>query len=418
MSTQKLVYEGPDPERLLLDVWKQHGPDAQISEPERIAKGGVFGFFAKSHYRVEVHVRPGTRGATKSTTMSSTEAALGAMVDDIEDVYEAPTQRRGSFEEVLAGVASSLGEDPATFAARDVGNLNGVAAPAATSTGVRPDTVGSQRPAEGLRMLLDLATEPDTRTTAISGDPIFAGVIRHQVQEQPLELLRKAGFPGRLISLLESRGLTDFSLEAAFALLPPVPPMPKVPGALIAIIGPLEEALSLATAIGEELGLPASEIALALPAPASRPLIGRGGKAPAPTPAELAAECVAADLLVTDAESTAALAPGWRRDRVGVVAVAVDDTTGERAWAREVLRAARPSFAIALADARTKNEDLATFLGGIGGVDALALHRTDSTVSPAQLLGLGLPVARLEGSEVSSTTWARIIRDAAARRAV
>jgi hypothetical protein len=119
---------------------------------------------------------------------------------------------------------------------------------------------------------------------------------------------------------------------------------------------------------------------------------------------------------VTDAESAAALAPGWRRDRVGVVAVAAEDTTTERTWAREVLRAARPSFTLALADARTKNEDLATFLSAIGGVDALALHRTEATVSPAQLLTLGLPVARLDGAEVTSTTWAAIVRDAAARR--
>lgn len=54
MSTQRSVYEGPDPEQLLLQAWSEHGPSVRISEPEERRHGGIFGFFSKITYRIEV----------------------------------------------------------------------------------------------------------------------------------------------------------------------------------------------------------------------------------------------------------------------------------------------------------------------------------------------------------------------------
>src|ERR1700678_409438 len=58
MSASKRAYEGPDPTQLLLEVMSNHGSEARISEPERVRKGGVMGFFATSVYRVEVEEEP------------------------------------------------------------------------------------------------------------------------------------------------------------------------------------------------------------------------------------------------------------------------------------------------------------------------------------------------------------------------
>ena len=190
--------------------------------------------------------------------------------------------------------------------------------------------------------------------TAISDHPLLAGVMRQSPEEQPVDLLRKAGFPPRLLSLLESRGLSDFSLEAAFRAPPSRSRIAPSPWGTGCDLGPLEDALALATRVGDELGLPASEIALALPAPTSRPYLGRGAKTPVPVRQSLPRECVAADLLVTDAESAAALAPGWRRDPCGRRRGG-DRRHRQRACVgSRVLKAARPSFTLALADARTR----------------------------------------------------------------
>ena len=60
---QRLVYEGRDPERLLRDVWEKHGTGVRITEPEEARKGGIFGFFSRVVYRIEVEpLVPAPRG--------------------------------------------------------------------------------------------------------------------------------------------------------------------------------------------------------------------------------------------------------------------------------------------------------------------------------------------------------------------
>ena len=120
-------------------------------------KGGVFGFFAKRYYRVEVRFRPYTTVTPAPSAMNSPSAALDAMVNDTEDVYEAHVQRRGSFEEVLAGVASSLEKTRQRSRRTGIGSPNG-ATPEASPR--RPEPRRSDRPAEGLRTLLDLRLNP------------------------------------------------------------------------------------------------------------------------------------------------------------------------------------------------------------------------------------------------------------------
>jgi hypothetical protein len=60
-------------------------------------------------------------------------------------------------------------------------------------------------------------------------------------------------------------------------------------------------------------------------------------------------------------------------------------------------------------DATCKTEDVAMWAETIGGVDALALENVEVTVSPAAALGLGIPVARLNGQPATASRWAALV---------
>ena len=63
MSAQLKSFEGPDVQLLLDGIRQELGPGAKIDRAERIRVGGLFGFFAKEHYRVVVEV-PDAFGAS------------------------------------------------------------------------------------------------------------------------------------------------------------------------------------------------------------------------------------------------------------------------------------------------------------------------------------------------------------------
>ena len=83
----------------------------------------------------------------------------------------------------------------------------------------------------------------------------------------------------------------------------------------------------------------------------------------------------APELVAHDVRGVEDLSPGWRRGRVAVVAVSCPVLSGEHRVVRDLLEAMRPSATIAIADARSKSEDVLYFCDGLGGVDALVLDR-------------------------------------------
>ena len=120
--------------------------------------------------------------------------------------------------------------------------------------------------------------------------------------------------------------------------------------------------------------------------------------------------------IVESPDDAEALAPGWRRDRVGIVALAVPSGLASAAEARALLRALRPSAVYALADASAKNDDLFELVDAMGGVDALWLEGLGSTITPADVLALGIPVARLDGEAATPERWALVVDEAVRRR--
>ena len=58
-----------------------------------------------------------------------------------------------------------------------------------------------------------------------------------------------------------------------------------------------------------------------------------------------------------------------------------------------------------------KCEDVEAWAEGLGGLDAIALEHLDSTVSPASILRLGIPVVRIEGQKATPALWAVLLAE-------
>ncbi|HEY3942718.1 MAG TPA: hypothetical protein VGL60_09550 [Acidimicrobiales bacterium] len=466
---QRLVYEGNDPEQLLRDVWSKHGTAVRLSEPVEIRRGGLFGFFAKVVYRIEVEPlgpdapapagpagrsrpagrpgtapapappaqgtrgigprrppsagpwtgeprvvpgppppagMPGTPGISEPSTADRLAAAtLGRLADDTVDVLELGSNPGlpVSFEAVLDGVASSLGEPPGSFHPGSVvprttlddlmtqstpppGALWEPPGPAQPPGAPSPPTGPAPPPPAGAR-------SPGPRPPGAPSGPRTlppAGMAARRTSTV-LELLYGAGFPEHLLAGIRRLAAPDLSLEEAFASLPAAPGLPHVPGSLIAVVGEGAEARAAAQALAVELGADPDHVAVAAPWRAAR--------------------SIPPDLFVRTPEEAAALSPGWRRDRIGLVAVGAPLVPGDHGWARAMLAALRPSLTLGQQPATAKPEDVARWARRLGGIDALLVEQIESTSSPAAALAAGIPVARIDGALATPKRWAQLTAD-------
>ncbi len=407
MSVQPLVFEGPDPERLLLEAWSAHGTDVRISEPTAVRRGGLFGFFAKLHYRIEVlapepaapvaaarptagdaclaglragprqeHAaptpgRPLPRAGAAPVAASATAHALDALVEATEDRLEVAETSPGSFDALLERVAGSLGEDPATAMAA----LGATDSPIAPSPPQPPRAADPGAPAPGENHAASRGPERTTDGT-LAGQLLFAGVPRPLASE----LARRAT-----------------SLAEAATLLSSPRPLPHTAGSLVAVIGPPARARAQARAIAEEVGCAPEAIAEVSPRRRRAPDSGHR--------------------VAHHPDEVADLQGGWRRGRVGVVAVFLPATgPTELAWARAVLAAGEFSVTFLVAAAGTKPEDLAHRCHALGGVDGLILEDLADTLTPATALGAGPPIVRLGGGRADAPAWERTLATALERR--
>jgi hypothetical protein len=214
---------------------------------------------------------------------------------------------------------------------------------------------------------------------------------------EPIDLrlaLLRTGVP---VPLAEELARCCASLSEAAAALPVARALPRAPGSLIAVVGPDARARALARAVARELGIAEAEIARAVYR--RRP------------------NMLAKHLVAHRPEDAADLAPGWRRDRVGVVAVCLPQRM-QRAlpWARAMLHALAPSMTLLQASALCKTEDIAAVEAAIGGADALWLEHTPETLSPASPLACGCPAAYLDGAPANAHSWEAVLRTALLRQ--
>ncbi|PPK66500.1 hypothetical protein V5P93_002469 [Actinokineospora auranticolor] len=147
-----------------------------------------------------------------------------------------------------------------------------------------------------------------------------------------------------------------------------------LPGKVIVVAGPLEQAAVAAEWICAKLRLGPGAVMAAGP-----DVVGRGR--------------------VLGPEHAADLAEDLRRKPVpSVVAIdaAVEDPEGGR-WAGSVAAALGAKHIVAAVDATRKTADLRRHLAALGGVDALAVYGTAASVDPDSVRELGLPILTIDG---------------------
>ncbi len=447
MSAQLTSFEGPDVQLLLDRIRTELGPDAKINGAEKIRVGGVLGFFAKEHYRVVVET-PGTAdaplpsiteglsdsietsGAVSTSRRTTTSDVFSAMADATDDVNEvasasvttSPTPLgttsaqahavagvpttdavAESFDDVLWRVATTLEPDPGASNGHDAltasaddfaGGAAAVGEPVLSAgdehSGAAPDIAS-----KAAQFLAATVVPPDGAgggggggTGASAADTMVAALHRVGLGASMVHQLSEGL---RLGGDLETLLLETLLLEAFGGLTPP-PPLPRRAGSLLVVVGAGVPARRLGAALAGELGTDPVEV----------PFCSRDAGAYA---------VVTGKLLVRSAEDAAELAPGWRRSQPAVVVVDAPVAAPERSWASHLIAALRPTAVWGVVDATAKTEDTAAWVQALGGMDALALENLDATVSPAAALGLGIPVARIDGQPATAARWVATIVD-------
>gem|GEM_PF-7074288 len=240
-------------------------------------------------------------------------------------------------------------------------------------------------------------TPESTRSTAAtSGTPVTtratAAVVTRRLSDErdrEIEPYVRIGLPVHLVPM--NVGERDIRLALADRLrtLPIAPAFPTTRGALLAVVGNAESALRIARDLADELGVSADDVAFA---------------------SEFATDEVPAWLHLSDASTAAERRRSWRR-RGQLTLVALDAPMGglSSPWARDVLDALEPSLAWGVVDAVRKPEDVLAWTEHLGGLDSYALEGLEQTVSPAAILKLPIPVARLDGEPATPDRWAAIL---------
>jgi hypothetical protein len=211
-----------------------------------------------------------------------------------------------------------------------------------------------------------------------------------------LDALRRAGLDEDTVAAVAAGLRRGGSLEAllleAFGRLGAAPPLPRRVGSLLVVAGAGAQARELAGAAAVEMGSDPAEVAVASLDPRAEGVVP--GQA-----------------CVRSAEEAAELAPGWRRSRAAVVVVDAPVTDTHRSWATHVITSLRPTAVWGIVDATHKAEDIGAWAHALGGIDALAVENLGASVSPATVLRVGIPVARLDGRPASASRWTATIVD-------
>jgi hypothetical protein len=428
----QLRFEGPVLEDLLDRVRSEVGTGARIVAANRIRKGGVGGFFSKEHY--EVLVEPGEGGAapvpaavTSTATLAGPGRARVPMnildlaeavndaerdTDTIDLVDDGPGGEQDAFAAMLDRIARETAAEP--DAIDDEPSVVVEPDPAPAIEAPTP-AMPPRRPALATKAIDNLRERADTARTrataarvideepAPAADPIDIAALADpdapslpifrresksiDVIERPENALLRLGLPARLIPRGVGTREMQGALMESLARLPVPPPLPHALGVVVAVVGTGPQPVVLARDISEELDLDPDRVVLATQSP-----LGDG---------------IPAWLQVCDPATAEERRRSWRRrEYPTVVACSMPPGREHLRWAREMLDSFEPTCTWAIVEAGWKSEDIRHWAEVLGGIDVLALRNLAQTVSPAAVLDLGIPVARLEGQPATPIAWA------------
>jgi hypothetical protein len=173
------------------------------------------------------------------------------------------------------------------------------------------------------------------------------------------------------------------ALVQRLAQLPAPPRVPRAAGVLIAVVGIGTAPIALARRLADEMEIEGDHIVLATPEPVS--------------------ELSHPDDAVVFRRNCR------RRAEPTIVACSTGPGRAQLGWAHRMLDKLEPTITWAVVDASCKAEDIGHRVALLGDVDALALTSLADTVSPAAVLGLGVPVGRIGATPATPAAWADLL---------
>ena len=404
MASQ-LRFEGGELEELLERVRSEVGPEARIVAANRIRQGGVAGFFAREGYEVVVDLsesdaRGGVRGALTRRRSRSANAANAAsaaaatvvtpgstsvldLVDEVNDIereqvidLSEPAPTTSSTQGI-----STEGSDFATMLANLTRALDEEEASMPTIVNDGPISPS----AHYRRVTADPAIAPAAPAAHAPAPPAAPAGMGTALVPQADERLRALGLPSELSPSVAVTGDLRTALCQRLAQLPPPPVLPRTTGVMIAIVGIGTAPIALAQRLADELDIDPDHVLLSTPEAMSD---------------------------VSHPEEAEAFRRSCRRRaEPTVVACSIGPGRAQLGWAHRILDRLEPTITWAVVDASCKAEDVGHRITLLGGVDVIALTGIADTISPAAVLGLGIPVGRIGSNPATPAVWADLLME-------
>ena len=169
------------------------------------------------------------------------------------------------------------------------------------------------------------------------------------------------------------------------AQLPPPPVLPRTTGVVIAIVGIGTAPIALARRLADELDIDPAHVLLATPEAMSD---------------------------VSHPEEAEAFRRSCRRRaEPTIVACSIGSGRAQLGWAHRILDRLEPTITWAVVDASVKAEDIGHRIALLGGVDVIAMTGVADTISPASILGLGIPIGRIGSNPATPAVWADLLME-------
>lgn len=361
------TFDGRELDAVLARVRKEAGADAKIVRATKVRTGGIGGFFSKETFKVSVEVTdapapvvPSTVPAPEAPPLVPPPASIFELADLVDEAEATTYERATPAPPPPAPVTAVATERPPVHV---------------------PSTEGPSFNAVLRRIASEAGAPLPEPAASVHVEPARARVAVPTTNPELLSL----GIPESMLPSDMSPGMAVAALLRSLRL-PAVPPVPAEPGAVTVVIGDRRAAGRLAADVAAELHLTKHDVWVAEPGPEGR-----------------------TDRLATPADALAERRT-WGAGPT-VVALSAPAGTRDLRWAASMLDALEPSAVWGVVGADRKNEDVQAWAEGLGGLDALALEHLDATVSPASILQLGIPVARIEGRKATPALWAVLLAE-------
>ncbi len=409
----RLLLEGSDLAELMVHVRSEFGPTARIVRAERVRSGGVAGFFSRERYELTVDVpdapaaqvldqRPRALrhpAGGLEALLAAADAGDGAGAAAVSEPAPASAVGPARGEVAVAAPRVSTGEQAFASVLEQVRAMTGGSRPAELPAAEVVPAAAGPRVFEPLAPAVVPAVVTSAVTSAVTPVPVAAVAHpAHPVQDTqaappsqvaagvPRDQLLQIGLPVALLAAVPGDG--PVPLGRVLAAVPAAPPLPRERGSVVVVVGAADEAARVADLVAQRLDQPAGTV---VHAGRIESVGGHGRRL-----------------------TTAAAAERWRvrcpdLDHVAVVALGVGPSVDDTAAGAELLEALRPDAAWAVVDARSKARDCRRWIEAVGGgrgIDALAVQGLFETSEPGTVLGLGVPVAWVDGVPATRIAWA------------